>query len=687
VMPAPQTAYDSTSTDRFHRPSMQTGWGCAQPATVKRGKVLSLLCLLACIVPGTGSPAAVMPHPPSMYAVSDSLMLKIALEPGRVDHSATTNFAPSSPLVLLVQQLLAELELYRGAVDGRLNDDVEVAVRTLQRRSGMMPDGRIDESLLSRLEFAGQAGRLVGRLDELRSQQQERARKALASTAATRSLFSGAGRLAVADPTRNTESCLSLPTVQCLLIEATEAAKAINRAHFRDWVLGEVVSVQARTGTMSGALATAGLIDDPRLVIVALKRMVMAAAGSDRIETALATAEMIPDAWARTEARISVVSAYLRRGRVGRARGLAALIGKDIVEVEGEHPRVSMLVKLASALIDGGSLSGAVQALNQAILLANLSEKDQKSDAVNPESIDIAAIAAGFARIGRTERARQLLSKLDDETYRESALIDAAYSRALTGDVRGARGFADSIQTPRFHLAALLRIAEAQRDRGRRREAVSVLPDALRASTRIGKDLNYARSDALSRIAILWVGLEETEQAVNLARQISDDRVRAGTMWTIAAVAAPSESGARRLETLASHETGRVASTLDRAWIMANAAATLAALGRSSMARQLFDRGMSVTREMKSPWGRAQALVKFADVLHILERSKIVDGFFLLQPALALCLPCSCGIRLRQSSNPNRVRSRRQPLHGADCADVSVRSGTYCSAYMSRGYF
>jgi hypothetical protein len=42
-----------------------------------------------------------------------------------------------------------------------------------------------------------------------------------------------------------------------------------------------------------------------------------------------------------------------------------------------------------------------------------------------------------------------LLSTLDDDAYRESALINAAHSRAITGDLPGARGFADSIQTPR----------------------------------------------------------------------------------------------------------------------------------------------------------------------------------------------------------------------------------------------
>ena len=149
--------------------------------TALRRNVTPLLILLACVVPGAGSLAAMMPYPSSLQAVSNTLWFKIALEPGRVEHSASTILAPASPLVLLAQQLLAELELYRGPVDGRFNDEVEGAVRTFQRRSGMVPDGRIDESLVSRLEFAGQAGRLVGRLDDLRSQQQQRARKALGS--------------------------------------------------------------------------------------------------------------------------------------------------------------------------------------------------------------------------------------------------------------------------------------------------------------------------------------------------------------------------------------------------------------------------------------------------------------------------------------------------------------------------
>ena len=603
----------------------------ADASRSRQARLFALLVLMmTCGVSNTTSLAGSVPHLSYFQTSPSDLLVDVALKPGTVTHSRFTVLAPISPLVLFAQQMLSELDLYSGPLDGRLNDDVETAVRTFQRRSGMAPDGRIDERLVSRLEFAGQAGRLVGRLDDLRRQQQEQARAALASTAVTRSLLTGATRLGVADPTRNTSACLSEPTVPCLLRESIEAAKAINRPHFRDWVLGEVVSVQARTDAMAGALATAGLIDDPRLVIVALKRMVAAAADADQIDTAETTAALIPDAWVRTEARISIVSAYLRHGRIGQARSLATRIESEVLVADGGRSRASVLLKLAGALIGGGSVTGATQTLEKAVQLVRGSANEQPPDAggpkaIDPDAVDIASIAAGFARVGRIERARQLFSEIDDESYRETALIEAAGSRAATGDVRGARAYADAIQTPRFHLAALIRIAEAHRDRGRQREAVSILPVAVQASTRIGDGLNYARSDALSRVATLWATLGDPDQAMTLAGRISDDRVRSSTMWAAAAIVKASDSISEHLERTASRQTERVASTLDRVWILANAAAAFAAAARPSTARGLFDRGLRIAAEMKSPWGRAQALVKLADVLHLLERSGPVE--------------------------------------------------------------
>ena len=441
-----------------------------------RWLTLSLyLAVSAALIDSTATAGALLAnqivHAPSEH------VFRVALGPGTVERTAHSAFAPSSPFVLRAQQLLQELDLYRGPVDGRSNDDTQAAVRTFQRRSGLEPDGRIDEALLSRLEFAGQAGRLVSRLDATRRRQQEQARQALASTAATRALLSGTVRLGTADPARNLETCVSAPSIGCLLTEAIESAKAIHRPHFRDWVLGEVVTVQARTGRETSAIATAGLINDPRLVIVALKRIVEASAGSDRIGIAAETAAIIPDAWLRTEARIALVSAYLRRGRWGLARKLAAEIADEIDRAGARRPQVSMLVRLANTLSDGGSITGATHTLERALVAARLRQGES-----GLEAADLAAIAAGFARLGRTLRAQQLLSTLDDATYREAVLIDAAYSRALTGDLRGAREFAVKIGAPRYRAAALVRVAEARQGHGRERWARAVLPDALRAS-------------------------------------------------------------------------------------------------------------------------------------------------------------------------------------------------------------
>ncbi len=559
--------------------------------------------------------AATIPTAPARILEIHDPVVEVALAPGRIEHSTSALPAPASPLVQRAQQLLQELGFYFGSTEGRLNDDIDLAVRQFQRRSGMEPDGRIDETLISRLEFASQANRLVNRLDNLRQEQKKRARQALASSSETRRLVSGVRRLGVADPTRDSRSCLAAPTVQCLLLEAIEAAKSVHRVHFRDWVLGEVLTVQARVGSLKGALTTAGLIDDPRLVIVGLKRMVEAAAVAGDLDAARTTAEMIPDTWIQIEARISIVKGDLRDGRVAQARMLATELSDDILAADKGRARVGLLVRLANALSGGGSITGATRVLERAMLIA-----DPPGLREQVEPADIAAIAAGYARVGRTVRAQQLLAQTADAAARESALIQAAYARAMTGDLIGARAFADSIQTARYRLSALVRIAEAQRDRRQLHAAASTLPEAMAASKLIGTGLNYARSDALSRIASIWTSLGEFAKAAALAGDIPDDRVRSSTFWTIEARSLANGSRAGQREPVAVRETNSIASALDRAWVLANAAALYAETGQSLPARRLFDQGVRIVWDTKNSWARAQALVRYADVLHILER-------------------------------------------------------------------
>ena len=107
---------------------------------------------------------------------------------------------------------------------------------------------------------------LQNRLAEVRKEQIADAREALENNPATRNLAKREA-VAVADPTRDPSLCFDQPSADCLLTEAVESAKAIHRVQFRDWVLGEILTSQARAGLSLAALNTLRLVQDPRLVI------------------------------------------------------------------------------------------------------------------------------------------------------------------------------------------------------------------------------------------------------------------------------------------------------------------------------------------------------------------------------------------------------------------------------------
>lgn len=65
--------------------------------------------------------------------------------------SETTASLPGDPQVRLVQEVLKDLELYAGDVDGLNGPQTESAVAHYQRLVGLEPSGRIDDELLRHL--------------------------------------------------------------------------------------------------------------------------------------------------------------------------------------------------------------------------------------------------------------------------------------------------------------------------------------------------------------------------------------------------------------------------------------------------------------------------------------------------------------------------------------------------------
>lgn len=173
-------------------------------------------------------------------------------------------------LVLRAQQALAKAGYYRGPQDGRMSRATKIAVRAYQIKARLRVTGRITKTLVDGLENSLQVRVLLKRLDKVRIENMGAAREALLKHPATRDLVTGTEE-EVADPSRDKAACLEFIAVRCLLTESLESAKAIFKPELRDWALGEILVAQARAGLGPEAMDTAGLIRDPRLIIVALR--------------------------------------------------------------------------------------------------------------------------------------------------------------------------------------------------------------------------------------------------------------------------------------------------------------------------------------------------------------------------------------------------------------------------------
>ncbi|HIM76431.1 MAG TPA: hypothetical protein EYM58_00420 [Rhodospirillales bacterium] len=105
--------------------------------------------------------------------------------------------------------------------------------------------------------------------------------------------------------------------------------------------------------------------------------------------------------------------------------------------------------------------------------------------------------------------------------------------------------------------------------------------------------------------------------AVAAARKIDDNRLRAHTLWTIAAeqIRAGDDPGAQKTKTYANQATGDIKSTLSRVWIFSEIATGHAAEGEEIAAWAAFDHGLTVARSIDNSWGRARAFGRLAATL------------------------------------------------------------------------
>lgn len=524
----------------------------------------------------------------------------------------------SSDLVLRVQQALARLGLYTGREHGRLDARTQAAIRFYQQSRGRKPDGRPTPALADDLEYAVGVRQLMKRLDVSRESGQSEAREKLLSHPATRDLLDPERKAEAADPTRDPTPCFRAPTVLCLVTEAREGAKAVFKPELRDWVLGDVLTAEARAGLGERALETASRIGDPRLIVVALRDIAEAKAAGGDAAAALAAAEIIPDAEKRAEALIAIAAIQVRRGDSAEAETTFARLADTGRALDDPVRRIELRTREAALRFEAGDAEFAAEMLKAAEADAAALEGDVRLNALRH-------VAAAHAGTARGEDTLEILDGLGPAGGEMPVLMAAVRALAAAGELPPARAAAERISEPRFRAIALGRLALAHRAAGDGDAAVRSAGEAEQSAARIEKP--FARDFAMSRLALVRAGLAAASdepgrrddgfgRAAALADGVADARLRAETLWRIADERrrAGDERGAEAVGALAQRATEEIVGDVSRVWMFADLAVA-AADTHPETAQTFFARALSIAEGIDNAWARARSLAKLSTTL------------------------------------------------------------------------
>ena len=538
--------------------------------------------------------------------------------PGPVSEPERIENPLPNALVRRAQKALEKTGRYKGPIDGRMNPQLDRAIKAYQRAAGVAADGQITDKLIERLETGGKVEALLKRLDETRRRERAAAVKALLSTPETSALIkSGERRQDVADPTRNPEECFRRPTAHCLLAESLESAKAINRPAMRDWALGELLVAQAKAGMTRDAMDTVSRIRDPRLIMVALRNIAEAQAASGSGADAIAAAEIIPDPLKRAEAFAAIAAIQTRRKDFADARKTAGRLISVLGDVKDPLQRLAFHARAAVAFGKAGNEKAAGRQMDMALKLS------AALDGAARKSAGLRLVASALAELDRPEQALALLEKSGTGTERTPVLVTTAMAQARAGDGARALETAYGIKAVRYRSVVLTRIAEAQIEIGERSGARKTVSMALAAAGEI--KLPFARSFAMSRIARTLAGLggDGFEAAVKTAGKIKDNRLRAHTLWTITAERrrAGDRNGAAATAVLAETATSKIKSTLNRMWMFSELALERSSSTEPGSDSAYFKRALKIAETIQNAWARTRALGQLATVLVELGKS------------------------------------------------------------------
>ncbi|MCW9034978.1 MAG: peptidoglycan-binding protein [Rhodospirillales bacterium] len=533
----------------------------------------------------------------------------LGIEKSREELEKGDKLFEGNSVVLRIQKVLAAEGRYHGRLDGRMTDDLKAAIRVYQKRNRLLVDGKATKRLAKRMETHDKVQALLNKLEQARQNDLEKARLALLSNPLTKHLASKPDT-EKANPTRDATACFSSPTATCLLFEAAESAKAIPKKDRRDWALGEILAAQTKAGLIRQAMVTVERISDLRLVVVALRNIAVQQANAGRQKEAHEAIAVIPDVSERLEAYVKITEIVLERYKQKKSSLEDINLAAQYVI---ENSNSSTDIDGVSALSRTVAVLAATKQKSKTNEILKLLE--QKVDSFLPLEKRVDAyrhLSAAYAVMGNSAKALKALKRHSSGADTTSVLVAAAKAQLREGHPEEALNTAYGITADRYLSVLLTKIAVAQFDQGKFLEARGTLARAATKSLEIR--LPFARSFALSKVALSWGVMGDSGKAVITAQEIKDERIKAQTMWSLLSLIKETEKR-DQLEQNALDASNGIKSGFSRSWIFADAALSSFRDGKPEKARETFMTGIAIADTITNPWGRARILAKLANVL------------------------------------------------------------------------
>ena len=508
-----------------------------------------------------------------------------------------------------IQKILAAFGYYKGPVNGRVNEATIDAIRKYRRRNGIIDDEMIWPSVLVHMRALGEALKMQKSLKAARARQIEEARLKLEQHSGSRELVVQGATKEVADPTHDPSICFSAPTLRCLIEEALETIKGINRQRYRNWALQDLVGVQAQAGLIDMMRETLKRITDARLILVSLRDSVGIMSSLGRTDEAQDMIEMMPSGRDRIRSLVSVAQGLLARGDKAGAIEIVERLKTELTEFKSGQFPAQVHAEVAVVFAQFGLLNQSENALERIATAPDSTE-------VHP--IVFGNIIAAYAGMGRLDAAEEKLtvSKSSSDFRKGRMALSATYAKL--GEIDRALHHAEGIESPRYRVialsgAAMSAIAAGNNDGGLRmlEAALSSMPDV---------EGEFATDYAWSNIAEVQGRLGAREDAKNTALRIESRDMRARTLWKLSELSANvgREEDRSFFENLAIVQT-KETDYFKRVSIWSEAPVGVAKAGNMALSRKRLNRAIAIVREIKLRWWRARAISRVARAFIVLE--------------------------------------------------------------------